>query len=622
MGRPYARELAALADTVQWAASVDVGAIQEFVAHTRGTPLLAVGSGGSMAAAHFAALLHRHYAAATSRHATPLEILFDEPHLERSAVLILSASGRNHDVLAAARSATDAEVLALGSISTRSKSPLAEEVGAYCRGFPFAEQSPAGKDGFLATNSLLATHVILARAYGVELSPIDASPAFPDPAIVGDRRTAIVLHAGWSSPTATDLESRLHESTLLNVQVSDYRNFGHGRHLWLSRRGEESLILALVTPETASIAKRTLRLIPEGIPVLRFETSTGGPSGCINLLTAVLHWTGALGELQSFDPGRPHVPTFGRRLYHVRPPNGGAAAVATPVQRKLRRIASDDDVARNLYDNALAAYERKLSQTEFGAVAVDYDGTLCSTRDRFNPLPAEMADACARLLRMGLLLGIATGRGKSVREALRKALPSKLWNRVLVGYYNGSDVAPLTSDDAPDKNRPLDEAIASLHRHLEADPLIKAFAQVEVRPSQITVSPRLEAPAADLHTYLLEILDRRSSPVRLVRSGHSIDLLAPGVSKMRVVKQMDREIKPRSILCIGDRGAWPGNDAELLSHDISLSVDHVSSSFSSCWNLAPPGLLGPRATLQYLSALTESDGAVRLSLDRFTGKPS
>lgn len=616
MGRAYGRELATLCDSLEWATRIDIEPVEKFVAAAHRLPLLAVGSGGSMAAAHFGALLHRHYGDGTSRHATPLEALLDEPHIGRSAVLILSASGRNRDVLAAARAAIEGEAQVLGSISTRSRSPLAEYVGTYCHGFAFTQQSPTGKDGFLATNSLLATLAILARGYGVESIPIGVTPTFPAVEKTAGRGSAIVLHAGWSSPAATDLESRLHESTLLNVQVSDYRNFGHGRHLWLSRRGDESVVLALITPQTASLAERTLELVPNDIPVLRFETNTDGPWGCIDLLLMVLHWTGALGELCSLDPGRPHVPDFGRRLFHVRPPVGASHKATPPVLRKLERIGSVHGASRLVYEEALLEFERALSLAEIGAVALDYDGTMCATCDRFNPLPEEMAAACIRLFRMGVRIGVATGRGKSVREALRGALPSEFWPLVLIGYYNGSDLALLTSGDAPDKRLPLDDAIAALRRRLASDPLITALAEMEVRPSQITVSPRPGAPTADLHAYLLECLDGDPATVRIVRSGHSIDLVAAEASKLRVVARLSSEIAPRSVLCIGDRGAWPGNDSHLLSHEFSLSVDQVSASLTSCWNLAPAGELGPSATIRYLNALTERQGSVRISLDQ------
>lgn len=622
MGRPYAKELAALDSSLHWSRGIDIEDLRAFVVETSRRPLVAVGSGGSCTAAHFAALLHRHYAGSPGRHATPLELLVDRENLAQSAVLMISASGRNQDVLGAVRRAIGAEVPALGSVTMNRDNPLTREVHAFSRGFAFAEQIPAGKDGFLATNSLAASLVILARAYDVEVPTIMPSRDTTEQADIGDRPSAIVLHAGWASPVATDLESRLHESTLLNVQITDYRNFGHGRHLWLARRNTETTIVALVTPETASLARRTLRLIPAGIPVARLESTAPGPAASIELLVTALHWTGAVGELKSLDPGRPQVPAFGRRLFHLHPPRYRTGNVAPPVQRKLIRAGASDDALKQTYMTALEDYKQQLSRIEIGAVAVDYDGTLCATRDRFDPLTDEVTTACIRLLRMGLLLGVATGRGKSVRKALRAALPQELWSAITVGYYNGSDIAPLSEDTAPDKTRPKDDTISSLTSMLETDPILSALAIVEARPSQITVSRRPEAPPGDLYTYVADLLDSRSSPAHLLRSGHSIDLVSPGVSKLRVVQHLSRKVRPLEVLCIGDRGAWPGNDSQLLSHRFSLSVDQVSSALDSCWNLAPAGQLGVQATLRYLNALENQGGLIRLSVDQIMGVSS
>jgi hypothetical protein len=59
MGEPFAKELAALADTYKWAREVARDPLVEFIGEAYARPLLAVGSGGSATAAQLAALLHR-----------------------------------------------------------------------------------------------------------------------------------------------------------------------------------------------------------------------------------------------------------------------------------------------------------------------------------------------------------------------------------------------------------------------------------------------------------------------------------------------------------------------------------------------------------------------------------
>src|SRR3546814_12869040 len=48
-----------------------------------------------------------------------------------------------------------------------------------------------------------------------------------------------------------------------------------------------------------------------------------------------------------------------------------------------------------------------------------------------------------RLHRAGLKIGIATGRGGSAGESLRRALPACVHSSVLMGYYNGGFLQTL-----------------------------------------------------------------------------------------------------------------------------------------------------------------------------------
>jgi hypothetical protein len=69
------------------------------------------------------------------------------------------------------------------------------------------------------------------------------------------------------------------------------------------------------------------------------------------------------------------------------------------------------------------------------------------------------------------------------------------------------------------------------------------------------------------------------------------------------VRALVGEAETTAVLCIGDRGRWPGNDFALLQEPYSLSVDEVSPDPNTCWNLAPPGHRGIQVTLDYLQSL-------------------
>jgi len=76
------------------------------------------------------------------------------------------------------------------------------------------------------------------------------------------------------------------------------------------------------------------------------------------------------------------------------------------------------------------------------------------------------------------------------------------------------------------------------------------------------------------------------------------------------------------VIRIGDRGMWPGNDFDLLSDRLGLSVDEVSRDPDHCWNLSPAGVLGPQATLHYLKRLVGCGGGLlRLDVDEERREP-
>jgi hypothetical protein len=529
-------------------------------------------------------------------------------------MLLLSASGKNRDVLGALEHGLRFDARTIATICTQTGSPLAASARAFGRAHVFDDDIPSGKDGFLATNSLFATCVLLARAYGVGLpSEIESAAEMRLPHKGESRASVVVLHGGWSSPVATDLESKLNESAIAGALVSDYRNFGHGRHLWLSRRSAETLVVLLATPETKTLAERTRALLPKDLPVVEISTTHDGAAGTLALLVQAFRLVGELGQKQGFDPGRPSVPEFGRKLYHLalpRPADGPSAPVA-------RKLAASPVCASELATDFLAHLDRfieALRATKLGGLVLDYDGTLCSRAQRFGALRADLGKQCERLLTGGMWLGIATGRGRSVRKSLQESLPKKLWAHVLVGYYNGGEIGPLADDCIPCRDDSAEPPLDVARRLLEADTNIARLATFTVRRRQITVEPKHNISTSSLTSVVMTTIAAvEHLGVRVLASSHSVDVLAPGVGKLQVVDAVGAKItEGTQVLCIGDRGEWPGNDFAVLSHSPSLSVDEVSASPDSCWNLAPFGVSGPDATLQYLRAVVFSKGSASI----------
>ena len=633
MGKPYESELAKLSTVYDWAMAMDISPTTDLIGALTGHPLLAVGSGGSLTAAVAACYFHQRYAQKLAHAVTPMEAV-SLPTLQDVGVLMTTGGGRNPDVLGCFRRLVVREPQQFGVICASENTPLSDLAAAYwyVRTHEFAP--PSGKDGFIATNSLVATIVLLARGYQAlygdeELMPEDFSALWGPHAnsdkslrltesaaeAVMDFDSLVVLYGPTGFPAALDLESKCSETGLANVQLADYRNFAHGRHHGLSVRSAETAVLAIVTDEDRKIALKTLSLLPSTIKVTSISVDGRGCRALVAALVSLIQWLGARGRGRRMDPGRPSVASSGRQLYHLRSfrtrevPRATAVAIERKTRTSITRLAASGVL--QLWDAAVHAAVRRYSHARFSSIVFDYDGTLCPAGFRIH---RAMAAAIERLLFEGILVGIATGRGKSVREDLIAHVSRKYWERVWIGYYNGGQIATLADDSAPDKTLPVHEDLERFVSLIETDKRLSALIDIDRRSCQVTVFPR-PSRREDVWEALQELC--RVDNQLLVRSTHSFDILAPSVSKLNVVRKVVEccdVIESPTVLRIGDLGRWPGNDHELLADEYGLSVDQVSSHPKQCWNFAPAGHRGTQATLDYLDVLICSDGAATLDL--------
>jgi fructoselysine-6-P-deglycase FrlB-like protein len=91
MARPYASEMAKLSETFYWAANENIQMLCDAVRTAGLSPLRAIGSGGSLTAAHALAAFHQYHTGRMAAVATPLEAL-NEP-LEKQCQSLAAKCG-------------------------------------------------------------------------------------------------------------------------------------------------------------------------------------------------------------------------------------------------------------------------------------------------------------------------------------------------------------------------------------------------------------------------------------------------------------------------------------------------------------------------------------------------
>ena len=168
MSTRYGRELKALGRVYSVARSENVDEIANMVESQFENSLIAIGSGGSFSAASFAAQLHERITGRLSKASTPLAYL--KGPLPDAAVLCLSASGRNRDIKAAFEAAALAERGPVSALVMAKQTPLHDLAAKYSSANVVSVYDTSFRDGFLAVATLLASSVLLARAYGNVIS--------------------------------------------------------------------------------------------------------------------------------------------------------------------------------------------------------------------------------------------------------------------------------------------------------------------------------------------------------------------------------------------------------------------------------------------------------------------
>jgi hypothetical protein len=224
-----------------------------------------------------------------------------------------------------------------------------------------------------------------------------------------------------------------------------------------------------------------------------------------------------------------------------------------------------------------------------------------------------------RLVRAGIVVGIASGRGGSIQECLSAAMPADVLNKIRLGLYNGGWIS--TADVPP---VPLQETSEFLSHVTRIVVRLKALgvpilSHRTTHPYQVSVRFREGLATEGMWFVVADALRQAGLDLStMVRSKHSVDILARGVSKSALVAAIIQQDKvdPYQILTMGDQGAWPGNDAALLEHRYSLSVDQPSRRLDRGWKLAPPEKRDVDATLWYLDHMTTQDGQFGIELPR------
>ena len=326
MGRKYQEELSYVPACVHWAREQPVEVLSRGLRHFADRGLVAIGSGGSFGAAAFAAAQHSIHFGRISQPITPLQLASLPEDASTFGALLISSEGKNKDILAGATQllARGCPALALTLTQTNPLVSLCSQTGAATVA---AYEMPWGKDGYLSTNSLVATLILIWRAYNpdCDLRLLDRlltwrvtlqAQFMHEVHKLSSRKRVIILHSLAGRIGAIDLESRVTEAAIAFGQTCDYRQFAHGRHLQLAYPDDISVVA--ICDDRDQLADATLALLPPDFAVVKISlpslpTALQEIAGVLASMELVGAWSSAIDR----DPGSPYVPQFGRDLHSL-----------------------------------------------------------------------------------------------------------------------------------------------------------------------------------------------------------------------------------------------------------------------------------------------------------------
>ena len=318
-------------EILEWVDKQDVSGLQTFLLCNPTTPLICSASGGSTSSAIYASML---YSAnkGIGRAISPLLFAsLSYQTLNGVKVLILSQSGNGCDVEYVAMKSirhTPRMTACLTRYNSNKKNNTVDIIRKWSNHW-FMYNWKDYDDSFISTLSPFAMFGLLYKAYTnnsiVDNLNIDLRPEYcfkyetkihtSEVKPFDEIRNYMVLYSGWSEPIAYDFESKMVESGYASVQLCDYRNFTHGRFIFLSNHIEETVLVLLITPREKQFIEDLIyngtsnmggrELFPQNIQIVTIETEYDTPLASIDLLIKESIFFSEVGKAYGYNPCDP-----------------------------------------------------------------------------------------------------------------------------------------------------------------------------------------------------------------------------------------------------------------------------------------------------------------------------
>ncbi len=333
-----------------------------------------VGSGASLSVATFGSMLVNHLGKAFSIPTTPYDyISFSKPG---STAILVSYSGRNPDIISALHRARDIGSDRIHILTGDPESNLAREGRLIANASIHVMPAKVSDSGFVSTQGMLSSVAFLiglvSKSVDVNIEKLlsffqlekltqifgeakkDAATAvgsiwqsFDE---MTDRPHIVALGSGWAWPAVVDLESRITEGAVSTIEVSELKNYTHGRYLNAYRNKGSRLFVLFGLPSDQRLVRFLYEKLSRDFPVMTCVSKEDPPVAIVDLLVRELYLSSEISKRLNMDIAKAwHFPKESRGLFSWGP-------IYSPSSKKLEEFARTEDVKR-----AAKKYQTKLT---------------------------------------------------------------------------------------------------------------------------------------------------------------------------------------------------------------------------------------------------------------------
>lgn len=329
----FAESLKMIPYALTWAEGQNITGLRDFFTEDAQRPLYCFASGGSYSSVDYAALLYEANQG-MAKALTPLSLSsVSDDALKAAKILFTTSEGRGHDEKYVAKRAAKANpentcAIVRNGGDDNDVVKIIRKAGSKWLVYDWLTQSKS----FIATIDTICKFGLFYRAFSGENEILDKLSVnqTPEhcfsysPRVEGsipklqDVTNYIVLYNGWSRPVAVDFESKMVESGIASVQLCDYRNWCHGRFIFLSKHLENTALVLFLTPREKQFVNdlidgKTWRgekqdIFPVNVPVIKVESEYDSPLSSLDLLIKMYVLFNDIAKAVNEEPCAPKNP--------------------------------------------------------------------------------------------------------------------------------------------------------------------------------------------------------------------------------------------------------------------------------------------------------------------------